>query len=278
MKHHTLQLLGILSTALMVMVAFQPTANTPALATTDQCESGEETKDESSPFTYTTGAGKTITKVCIKAGTATFYFTADENDGCYSVSGIGSQTGTATTVGSGNSCHDISHVNFYTATVPTGTPTATPTPTPTLTPTATPTHTPTATPTTTPTPTPAATPTATVTVTPTPTPTQTPGTDTGTPTVTQTPTPTDTQGTGIGGSATGDGLSDGRSDGRASCPECTAPPSNVPAIGGGEVLGATTDFAATGTAIDMIMNAIGVLGAFFTAAGLTMMAKRSKKL
>lgn len=116
--------------------------------------------------------------------------------------------------------------------------------------------------------------------TPTPTPTQVPVSPTVTPTPTEmqqeptvTPTPTPDPGTptnppNVGGP--GDGLSDGRSDGRSSCPECTTPP----AVGGGQVLGATTDYAATGTSVDMLVNAIGALGGISTAAGLAMIAKK----
>jgi hypothetical protein len=67
----------------------------------------------------------------------------------------------------------------------------------------------------------------------------------------------------------GDGLSDGRSDGRSSCPECTKAPQ-------GQVLGATTDFAATGVAGDMIMNVVGALGGLSTAAGVFLTKRFSK--
>jgi hypothetical protein len=67
----------------------------------------------------------------------------------------------------------------------------------------------------------------------------------------------------------GDGKSDGKSDGRSSCPECTAPPT-------GQVLGASTDFAATGTAAETLMNVIGSIGAFATAAGVALKKRMSK--
>jgi hypothetical protein len=126
------------------------------------------------------------------------------------------------------------------------------------------------TPTTTPTPIP------TVTVTPTPEechgngekacPTPTPTTE---PTVTPEPTQAPgNPGNPGGGGGPGDGLSDGRSDGLSSCPDCTKAPS------GGQVLGASTDFAGTGVASDMIANAVGVLGGISTAAGLALSAKK----
>ena len=87
---------------------------------------------------------------------------------------------------------------------------------------------------------------------------------TGTTGAEETPTPSPTTApseSSNGGSPGGDGRSDGKSDGRSSCPECTAPPT-------GQVLGASTEgFAATGTAENMIMNFVGLLGAISTATG-----------
>jgi hypothetical protein len=91
-----------------------------------------------------------------------------------------------------------------------------------------------------------------------------------TPTPTVEPTP---QGNGFG--LPGDGLSDGRSDGGSSCPSCTqAPKTNVLGAQTGQVLGATTDFAGTGVADEIIMNAVGMLGGISTAAGLVLSAKK----
>lgn len=233
--------------SLLVATAFGINTHAPVLATTEQCEAGEEHKDESGPFSYTTGAGKTITKVCVKASIETFYFTVDGSNGCYSISGIGTQTATAIKVGSGKTCHDISHVSFYASSAPTGTPTATPTSTPTVTPTATPSTAPTAT--------------------PSPTPGQGANPPTGTPTPTPDPGTPGTGGTNV--ILPGDGLSDGRSDGRGG--------SVLGATTEGQVLGATTNYAATGSTLEMIMNAIGALGGLSTAAGLTMIAKKRSK-
>jgi hypothetical protein len=74
-------------------------------------------------------------------------------------------------------------------------------------------------------------------------------------------------------------LSDGRSDGHSSCPECTQAPGG---IGGGvlgattegQVLGASTDFAATGTAVDDLMNSVGIVGTLSTLSGVLLMAKK----
>ncbi len=107
---------------------------------------------------------------------------------------------------------------------------------------------------------------STPTPTPTPTPVQCDPEEEECVTPTPTPTPEQTQSsTNTGGP--GDGLSDGRSDGRSSCPECTKAPS-------GQVLGASTDFAGTGTTVDMLMNAVGALGGLSTASGLAMIAKK----
>jgi hypothetical protein len=87
-----------------------------------------------------------------------------------------------------------------------------------------------------------------------------------TPVTTTTPDPTPVpQGNGFG--LPGDGRSDGQSDGRSSCPDCTKAPS-------GQVLGASTDFAGTGSAVDMLVNAIGAAGGLSTAVGLALIGKK----
>lgn len=135
----------------------------------------------------------------------------------------------------------------------------TPTPTPTVTPTATPT------------------PTVAPTATPTPTPVQECDDECVTPTVTPEATPTPTPVPYNPPSLHGDGLSDGKSDGRSSCPECTQGGTVLGAsTTEGQVLGASTGFAATGSTEDMIVNIIGMVGAISTAAG-AMIAKKSNK-
>ncbi len=106
--------------------------------------------------------------------------------------------------------------------------------------------------------------------TPTPTETPTPEAQTETPILTPTPTPTPTTvPTNNNNNGGGDGLSDGRNDGHSSCPECTqAPKSNS------QVLGATTDFAKTGTAQDILMNIIGAMGGVSTAAGVVLAVRK----
>ncbi len=101
----------------------------------------------------------------------------------------------------------------------------------------------------------------------TPTPTSAPADpcgDHGESCITPTPTPVI-----LADTSRGDGLTDGKSDGRSSCPECTqAPKSN------GQILSATTDFANTGTAEDILMNIIGTIGGISTTAGFILAKKR----
>jgi hypothetical protein len=90
-----------------------------------------------------------------------------------------------------------------------------------------------------------------------------------------TPTPTPPPGNPGNPGGPGDGLSDGRSDGLSSCPSCTqAPKTNVLGAQTGQVLGATTDFAGTGVANDLIMNVVGAMGGISTASGLVIAAKK----
>ena len=174
-----------------------------AITAVGQCLTGDVLKDERAPFSITAAPGYTITHVAIKAATECFIFTSNgpSADGCYSVSGIGTNSISATQLIDSNVCKEISHIEARkcvdcateTPVPPTATPTDTPVP-PTSTPTDTPVP-PTATPTDTPVP-PTATPTDTP-VPPTATPTDTPVPPTATPTETpyippSSPTPTDT--------------------------------------------------------------------------------------
>lgn len=111
----------------------------------------------------------------------------------------------------------------------------------------------------TPTKTPTVTPTPTIAVTPTPTPAIT-----AEPTATPTPMPP------VGPwDHNGDGLSDGRSDGLSSCPQCTAPPQSQ-----GQVLGASTEYAGTGVADEIVMNIVGAIGGVSTVSGLVLSVKK----
>jgi hypothetical protein len=56
--------------------------------------------------------GSVITQVAIKAGTECFVFTTDGSDGCYSVSGLGTNEVTIDRIGSGRDCKEISHIEY----------------------------------------------------------------------------------------------------------------------------------------------------------------------
>jgi hypothetical protein len=62
--------------------------------------------------------GQVITAVSIKAGNACTIFDADGAMGCYSVSGIGTNSVTVIRDGSGPTCKEISHIEFTTSTAP----------------------------------------------------------------------------------------------------------------------------------------------------------------
>jgi hypothetical protein len=80
-----------------------------------QCGTGFEIKLEGTgPFTYTTSAGKIISQITLKAGQECVTFTSNGNDGCYNVSGLGSQTVSLTRVGDSKDCKEISHVLIHT--------------------------------------------------------------------------------------------------------------------------------------------------------------------
>lgn len=105
-------------------------------------------KDEQFPFGFTLPNG-IVKKLVIKAGSqnqgdACFEFIQDGDDGCYSVSGLGTASASATKIGEGPECKDISHVEFTgedpTPTPsPSASPSATPSPTPDPSPSPTPT-------------------------------------------------------------------------------------------------------------------------------------------
>lgn len=126
------------------------------------CNTGWVFKAESEPF----GVGMihgSINKVIVKAGSqnqgdACFEFTADGDDGCYRVSGFGTDLVSVQKIGGGRDCKDISHVEFYAeeVTTPTPEPSVDPSPTPSIDPS--PSATPSASPTVSPEPSPMSTP------------------------------------------------------------------------------------------------------------------------
>ena len=106
------------------------------------CGSGYIAKDENSPFEY--NGGQNVCKVTIKAGSqeqgeACYSFRyppANQSNGCYNVSGLGSNSVSVGGGDTGPDCKGISHVEFYSCPVPpTDTPTIPPPPTDTSTPT-----------------------------------------------------------------------------------------------------------------------------------------------
>lgn len=115
MKRYNLVLAGALFCLLSFFLGFSKASFVRAAVTSScsglNCDDGVAcTKDETSPFSITLPNGSAISKVWIKASTSCFSFTADGNDGCYSVSGIGTQTVNVEKIGVGTSCPDISHI------------------------------------------------------------------------------------------------------------------------------------------------------------------------
>lgn len=109
----------------------------------------DKVEDPGDSSTYEAPEGYIITRVDIKAGSAQSTdgeqcttFTSDGNDGCYSVSGIGTNQVSVDRVGTGTDCKEISHYEIEYGEAPTETPTNTPVPTDTPTPTPTPSPTP----------------------------------------------------------------------------------------------------------------------------------------
>lgn len=98
-----------LASAAYAAELLEPQSNCSGLA----CDGGACEKDEDSPFEITLSGGSLISQLWIKASsgeTACFLFTADGDNGCYTVTGIGTQTVRAVKSGLGDSCHDISHI------------------------------------------------------------------------------------------------------------------------------------------------------------------------
>lgn len=180
-------LAGVAAVALVLVLALAWAP--PAIGQTN-CD-GSYKNDSGGGASFTAPDGSIIYKVVIKAGSeqsggGDFTFTSDGDDGCYHVSGIGTQSANAGGGGSGPDCKDISHVTFYYKCTEQPTPTETSTNIPT------PTETATNTPVPTPTQSPLPSPTPTNTNTPVPTPTQSPLTPTPTSSPLPSPTPTST--------------------------------------------------------------------------------------
>ncbi len=78
---------------------------------TEKCPAGSA-KIESGPWQYCSTDGY-ITSICIKAGNKTYSFSADGEDKCYTVKGIGTSCVYVTGGGTGRDCKEISGVTFY---------------------------------------------------------------------------------------------------------------------------------------------------------------------
>ena len=96
--------------AATVVLSSQHTAS--AKPTSPQYPSDCGIKIEKAPWAYS--GDQVIIAVCIKAGTGNFAFNADGTDGCYTVSGLGTNNVTVSGGGTGRDCKDISNVVFYT--------------------------------------------------------------------------------------------------------------------------------------------------------------------
>jgi hypothetical protein len=123
--------------AILLSTIIQPVQAQPP----GECGVGYVFKKENptNPYTYT--APIIISHLYIKSGSpqqgeACYLFTEDGSDGCYEVSGLGTNIVTVERIGSGQDCKQISHIEFYaddnptptqvTPTAITKTPTATP--------------------------------------------------------------------------------------------------------------------------------------------------------
>ena len=238
----------------IAFLAFQTVSMTNVSAS-DVCPGGDNSwsnnwyKDEHSSFGVT-ASGYVIDQICVKGGQNMVTFNSNGSNGCWSVSGIGTQTGSAVKVGQGSSCKDISHASFHRVVVasptPSTAPTAIPTAIPTTVPTAVPTSVPTTAPTAIPTSIPSVTPIVTVAVDPSVSPEPT---ITATPTVTPTDTPS---------SSTNNNSSSNNSSSN-----------NEVKVAGISAL------ASTGGIIDSLMNSVFVSGLLTFAFGLKRHGKKS---
>jgi hypothetical protein len=95
-------------------------SSSPALAQgAGNClEGSNKVENPGDTETLTAPAGQVITTVAIKAGNPCITFTSDGTMGCYTVSGIGTNSVLVTRSGSGPTCKEISHIEFLTSTEP----------------------------------------------------------------------------------------------------------------------------------------------------------------
>ncbi|MCR4306136.1 MAG: hypothetical protein NUV73_03575 [Candidatus Daviesbacteria bacterium] len=161
-------------------------------------------------LSVTAPAGEIVDGVCIKSGSNMFGETGHSGvlgngtfeDGCYSISGVGTATATVTRVGSGSDCQELSHIDGIFGTPIT--PVSSPSPSPSASPS--PSTSPSPSPSASPSPSPSASPSPSVSPSPSPTPSPSPSaspspTPTPTPAASPSPSPTTTVSGGEGGTA-----------------------------------------------------------------------------
>lgn len=82
----------------------------------EHCADGGIKVDRPGPQHFECFEGEVVTGVCVKAGTQTFGVgTGDggRGEGCYTLSGIGTSTGSTAGGGTSSECKDISYSTFY---------------------------------------------------------------------------------------------------------------------------------------------------------------------
>lgn len=206
-KENPIILLKLLTTVLITLIVFSNFNVQLVSASAGACEDAQATSitGSANSVSYTTPSGQVVLSVCIKSGSNMFTDSSSPNhsgqlgngtyeNGCYTVSGVGTSTVTVTSNSQSETCQEISHIDAYYGTL-TPSPSITPSPTPNVIPT--PSSSPTSSPAPTSTPTPSETPypSPTPTSSPTSAPTSTPdpiSTPTPTPSVTPQPTATPT--------------------------------------------------------------------------------------
>ena len=82
-----------------------------AAARTQRCPPHCDLKLEKGPWVYS--GDKVVVAVCIKAGARTFFFQENGTDGCYTVTGVGTNNVGVLGGGTGPACKEINHVCFY---------------------------------------------------------------------------------------------------------------------------------------------------------------------
>jgi hypothetical protein len=98
-----------LVTAILLSTFIQPVQAQPP----GECGVGYVFKKENPPNPYTYTAPVIISHLYIKSGQGCYLFNENGSDGCYEVSGLGTNSVTVERIGSGQDCKQISHIEFY---------------------------------------------------------------------------------------------------------------------------------------------------------------------